>query len=204
MRPGVPRPLSAAALALALAGCSAATVAPPAASPGPSPSATATAAASVGPSQTAPTPTPAGPFQSAFYGYTFEGPGWSGVSATAKWDGSGAPGDGDPVVDTLSGPLHHSFAFGEPTTLGLDAFADALNAANATVHPCPQSLQTHAATIDGAPARIDVCPGPVPVWTAYVIKAGRAVVIVDYEPVPEQAADLPTAFPELLQGIKLD
>ena len=53
-------------------------------------------------------------FVSDLYGYSVES--WTGTSAQTAWDGTGSPGDGDPTVDSLSGPeLQRAFAYAGPT-----------------------------------------------------------------------------------------
>ena len=53
-------------------------------------------------------------FVSDLYGYSVDS--WTGTSAQTAWDGTGSPGDGDPTVDTLSGPeLQRAFAYAGPT-----------------------------------------------------------------------------------------
>jgi hypothetical protein len=60
-------------------------------------------------------------FESDLYGYSVDS--WTGTSAQTAWDGTGSPGDGDPTVDSLSGPeLQRAFAYAGPTKATLKAF----------------------------------------------------------------------------------
>ena len=204
------------ALAVTLAACAAggSTQAPPSAEPtaaiattnvspastAPSPSAAPTPAA---PTPAAPTPTatPTGPFHSALYGYAVTSPDWTGIAATTAWDGTGSPGDDDPFVDLLTGPIPHTFAYGASTTATLDAFAAASRATGATELGCPKPDATTKLKIGGAPALLDSgsCNG-VFVLTAYVVRAGRADVFVMYDQPGSEAADR-AGFEGLLHAV---
>lgn len=129
-----------------LAGCSSSAT--------PSPKATSTQSAPAAAS------TPAAPrtFTSRHYGYTGALPaGWSsGTQATQQWDGHGAPGDEDSVVDLFSGPGGvEAWAMAAPTKQSLAAYTTATTRASAAAHPCPAPPQTNQAiTIGGEPARL--------------------------------------------------
>ncbi len=92
--PVLRRSIALVASAALLASCAASSPSSSVDTPTPSPSPTPS-----------PTPIPTGPFQSTLYGYTVTSPDWAFKPATSAWDGTGAPGDGDPFVDTLIGPI---------------------------------------------------------------------------------------------------
>jgi hypothetical protein len=131
--------------AAVLAGCASPATAGPGATPTPS-----RAAAS--------TPAAARVFTSQHYGYTAALPaGWrSDVPATQQWNGKGAPGYEDSVVDLFYGPGGlQAWAIAAPTRDSLAAYARATIRAAAAAHPCPAVPQTNQAiTIGGAPARL--------------------------------------------------
>lgn len=158
---------------------------------------------SAAPTPAAPTPTatPAGPFHSALYGYVVTSPDWTGTATTTAWDGTGSPGDGDPFVDLLAGPIPHTFAYGASTTATLAAFAAASRATSATERGCPKPDTTTRLMIGGAPALLDSgsCNG-VFVLTAYVVRAGRADVFVMYDQPGSEAADR-AGFDALLKAV---
>ena len=109
-----------------LAGCSSS--APT--SPGATPAQTLPAAASTSPASRA--------FTSRQYGYTGALPaGWSfGAQATQQWNGQGAPGDEDSVVDLFSGPGGvEAWAMAAPTKQSLTAYTAATTRAAAAAHP---------------------------------------------------------------------
>ena len=83
--------------------------------------------------------------------------GWSSdTQATQQWNGQGAPGDDDSVVDLFSGPGGvEAWAMAAPTKQSLEAYTRATTRASAAVHPCPATPQTdQAITISGEPARL--------------------------------------------------
>jgi hypothetical protein len=108
---------------------------------------------------------PAEPFVSSHYGYTVTSTDWTGTDATETWDGTGAPGDGDPFVDTLEGPEGvRAFAVAEPTDATLEEYVAASRKANAEGHPCPPKPEaTRSITVGGDPATLDEihCPARV-------------------------------------------
>ncbi len=128
-------------------------------------------------------------------------PDWTGIATTTPWDGTGSPGDGDPFVDHLRGPIPHAFAYGASTTSTLHALAVASRAAGAKVRGCPKPDATTKLKIGGAPALLDSgsCNG-VFVLTAYVVRAGRAVVFVMYDQPGSEAADR-AGFEGLLNAV---
>jgi hypothetical protein len=146
---------------------------------------------------------------SSQYGYTVE-PEWSGTNATVLWDGTGSPGDGDPVVDTLTGPDgQRAFAFAEPSDAELEEYAAAFRATNATVHPCPRKPEaTRSTTIGGAPAILDEmhCPASSGPFTmiAFVLHNGHANVFFTYSIAPGSEAFTRGWFEPLLGGISFD
>ena len=199
-------------LAVVLGGCAASgtTSSPSAAAPSfaiatAAPTTVATPVATPPPTAT---PSPPGPFKSLVYGYTVTSPDWTGTAASTAWDGTGALGNGDPVVDTLSGTTENAFAYGQPTTLKLDAYADASNKANAAVHPCAVKPESSTkTTVSGAPARVDTvhCPAVTGVFamTAFVVRAGRAYVLGMLDQ-PQNEAAVRDSFASLLKAISFD
>jgi hypothetical protein len=129
-----------------LAGCASSATTGPSAPPTQS----AAAAAS--------TPAAASLFTSRHYGYTEALPaGWlSDVQATQQWDGTGAPGYEDNVVDLFQGPGGvEAWAIAAPTKENLAAYTRTTTRATAAAHPCPATPQTdQAITIGGAPAQL--------------------------------------------------
>jgi hypothetical protein len=162
-----------------------------------------TAAPSVEPSPSAT------PFESMQYGYT-AGVEWTGTNATAVWDGTGSPGDGDPVVDTMEGPEgQRAFAFGEPWDATLQEFVTASRAANATAHPCPRKPETtRSTTIGGEPAVLDEMHCPVPggpfTMTAFVVHDGHVNVFFTYSVAPGSEAFTRAWFEPFLMGISFE
>jgi len=80
-------------------------------------------------------------FTSETYGYSLALPNhWTSVQASASWDGKGAPGSDDAVVDQFIGPAAaYSWAYAAPTTKGLAAYATATIEATVEDHAdtCP-------------------------------------------------------------------
>lgn len=183
-----------------LAGCaSPATTGPPNTSPAQSP----TPAAS--------TPAAARIFTSRHYGYTAAPPaGWySGGQATQQWDGKGAPGEEDSVVDLFQGPGGvEAWATAAPTKESLVAYARATTRAAADEHPCPAVPRTHQAiTIGGAPAQLlgMQCPpgSGFLVETAVTIHDGTGFVFTSQNPTGggDNSSDR-AAFRRFLAGIR--
>jgi hypothetical protein len=185
-----------AVVALAV-GCSSATTSPSSASP----------AHSSAPAASAPAAVPI--FTSRHYGYTEALPtGWTGAQAAQQWDGTGAPGGEDSVVDLFQGPGGvQAWAYAASTKENLRAFAQTTSRAAAAAHPCPAVPQTdRAITIGGAPARLLSmhCPpgSGFLVETAVTIHHGNAFVFASQNPAGTTAADR-AAFRKFLAGIRL-
>jgi hypothetical protein len=178
------------------AGCSSAATSPSSASPARSPAPAASA--------------PAAPvFTSRQYGYTAVLPaGWTGAQATQQWDGTGAPGEEDSVVDLFHGPGGvEAWAYAASTKENLRAFAQTTSRAAAAAHPCPAVPQTdQAITIGGAPARLLSmhCPpgSGFLVETAVTMHHGTAFVFASQNPTGMTAGDR-AAFRKFLAGIRL-
>jgi hypothetical protein len=152
-----------------LAGCASSATTGPGAPPARSPAATAG------------TPAAARIFTSRHYGYTEALPaGWTGRQATQQWNGTGAPGDQDSVVDFFHGPGGvQAWAIAAPTKENLAAYTRATTRASAAAHPCPATPQTdQAITIGRAPAQLlsMQCPpgSGFPVEVAVTIHDGTA------------------------------
>jgi hypothetical protein len=178
-------------LALAV-GCSSSTTGTPAPSAAPAAS----------------TPVAARAFRSHYYGYTETLPtGWySNGQATRRWDGTGAPGDEDSVVDLFVGPGSvQAWAIAAPTKESLAAYASATIRADHAAHPCPAAPQTNQAiTIGGVPARLlgMQCPAGSGflVETAVTIRHGTAFVFASQNPSGTTPTDR-AAFRKFLEGI---
>jgi hypothetical protein len=109
------------------------------------------------PAATASTPAAARIFSSRHYGYTEALPaGWTGGQATQQWNGTGAPGAEDSVVDLFQGPGGlEAWAIAAPTKETLTAYTTTTTRAVAAAHPCPATPRTdQAITISGAPAQL--------------------------------------------------
>jgi hypothetical protein len=183
-----------------LAGCSSSATAGPSATPKQS----AAAAAS--------TPSAAQTFTSRHYGYIVALPvGWSSTAqATQQWNGHGAPGEEDSVVDLFSGPGGvEAWAVAAPTKQSLAAYTTATIRASAASHSCPATPQTdQAITIGGEPARllnVQCPPGSgFLVEIATTIHRGTAYVFASQNPlgsVADHSADR-AAFRNFLAGIR--
>ncbi|HEY7003349.1 MAG TPA: hypothetical protein VH281_03630 [Gaiellaceae bacterium] len=143
-------------------------------------------------------------FVSDLYGYSVDS--WTGTSAQTAWDGTGSPGDGDPMVDSLSGPEYQrAFAFGEPTKDALKKFVAKFRVADSKVHPCPVKPEASTrTTIDGEPAIVveEHCPaggGPF-VLQAFTTHAGQVYVFFTYDQSAKEA-EMREWFGSLLQGV---
>jgi hypothetical protein len=169
-------------------------------------STTGTSASSAAPA--ASTAAAARTFTSRHYGYTETLPaGWySNRSATQRWDGTGAPGDEDSVVDLFIGPGGvEAWAIAAPTKESLAAYARATIRAAHAGHPCPAAPQTsQAITIGGAPARLMgmQCPAGSGflVEIAVTIRHGTAFVFASENPSGTTPTDR-AAFRKFLAGI---
>jgi hypothetical protein len=183
-----------------LAGCASSATTGPSAPPTQS----AAAAAS--------TPAAARLFTSRHYGYTGALPaGWlSDVQATQQWDGTGAPGDEDNVVDLFQGPGGvQAWVLAAPTKENLTAYTRTTIQASNAGHQCPPATQTsQAITIGGAPARLLAfqCPpgSGFLVELAVTIHDGTAYVFASQNPTGSgsHSADR-AAFRKFLAGIQL-
>ena len=182
-----------------LAGCASSATTGPSAPPTQS----AAAAAS--------TPAAARLFTSRHYGYTEALPaGWlSDVQATQQWDGTGAPGYEDNVVDLFQGPGGvQAWVLAAPTKENLTAYTRTTIQASNAGHQCPPATQTsQAITIGGAPARLLAfqCPpgSGFLVELAVTIHDGTAYVFASQNSsgTGSQSADR-AAFRNFLAGIR--
>src|ERR1700752_527720 len=143
-------------------------------------------------------------FVSDLYGYSVDS--WTGTSAQTEWDGTGSPGDGDPTVDSLSGPeLQRAFGFAEPTNDALKKFVAKFRVADSKVHPCPAKAQARSrTTIAGETALVfeEHCPagsGPF-VLQAFTTHAGQVYVFFTYDQ-PGKEAEMREWFGSLLQAV---
>jgi hypothetical protein len=191
--------LAASLIVLALlAGCASSATTGPSSPPVQSPAATAS------------TPAPAHIFTSRHYGYTEALPaGWTGGQATQQWNGTGAPGDEDSVVDLFHGPSGvEAWTIAAPTKENLAAYTAMTTRAAAAAHPCPATPQTdQAITISGAPAQLlgMQCPpgSGFLVELAVTIHDGTAFVFASQNPsgTGSQSADR-AAFRTFLASIR--
>jgi hypothetical protein len=151
------------------------------------------------------TATTAEPFVSKLYHYAVASPDWTGTAAETAWDGTGAPGDGDPVVDFLEGPnSERAFAFGEPTKATLKKFVAKSRATNHKTRPACSAKpeKTRHTTIDGEPAILDEVHCGVFALSASVIHAGRVYVFFTYDQ-PGNEAAMRVLFDSLLKTVSL-
>jgi len=174
--------------------------------------------ATTGPSATpahtsaATTSTPAATriFTSRHYHYAEALPaGWlSSGQATQQWDGTGAPGSEDSVVDLFQGPGGvEAWAIAAPTKENLAAYARTTIQASNAGHQCPPVTQTsQAITIGGAPARLLAfqCPAGSGflVEIAVTVHDGTAFVFASQNSTGTKATDR-AAFGKFLAGIRL-
>ena len=144
------------------------------------------------------------------YGYTEVLPaGWTGGQATQQWNGTGAPGEEDSVVDLFQGPGGvEAWAIAAPTKKNLAAYTRTTTQAAAAAHPCPAIPQTdQAITIGGAPAQLLTmqCPpgSGFLVELAVTIHDGTAFVFASQNPsgTGSQSADR-AAFRTFLASIR--
>jgi hypothetical protein len=173
---------------------------------------TASASPTHSPALAASTPAAAHAFTSRHYGYTETLPaGWaSAAQATQQWDGKGAPGDEDSVVDLFQGPGGvQAWAIAAPTKESLAAYARATIRAAHAGHPCPAAPQTNQAiTIGAVPARLLTIQCPAGsgflVETAVAVRHGTAFVFASQNPTGTAPTDQPAdraAFRKFLAGI---
>ena len=169
---------------------------------------TASASPTHSPALAASTPAAARTFTSRHYGYTETLPaGWaSAAQATQHWDGKGAPGEEDSVVDLFQGPGGlQAWAIAAPTKESLATYASATIRAAHAAHPCPAAPQTdQVITIGGAPARLlgMQCPAGSGflVETAVTIRHGTAFVFASQNPSGTTPTDR-AAFRKFLTSI---
>jgi len=171
---------------------------------------TASASPRHSPALAASTPTAARTFTSRHYGYTETlPPGWaSAAQATQQWDGKGAPGSEDSVVDLFQGPGGvQAWALAAPTKESLAAYAMATIRAAHAGHPCPAAPQTNQAiTIGGAPARLlgMKCPAGSSflVEIAVTVRNGTGFVFASQNQTGTKPTDQ-ADFHKFLAGIRL-
>ena len=151
-------------------------------------------------SAAAPTTTAQQSFASDLYGYSVDS--WTGTSAQTAWDGTGSPGDGDPTVDSLSGPeLQRAFAYAGPTNDTLKEFVAKGRKANAHLRGCPSKPEkTETTTIDGEPAIIDELHCGVFALSASTIHDGQVYVFFTYDQ-PGKEAEMRDWFRSLVSAV---
>ena len=128
------------------------------------------------------------PFVSDLYGYSVDS--WTGESAKTAWDGTGSPGDGDPTVDSLSGPKsQRAFGFAGPAKATLKRIVAKARRTNAQLRGCPSKPEkTESTTIDGEPAIIDELHCGVFALSATAIHDGHVYVFFTYDQPGKEAA----------------
>ena len=139
-------------------------------------------------------------FVSDLYGYSVDS--WTGTSAQTAWDGTGSPGDGDPTVDSLSGPeLQRAFAYAGPTSDTLKKFVAQGRKTNAQLRGCPSKPEkTENTTIDGEPAIIDELHCGVFALSASTIHDGEVYVFFTYDQ-PGKEAEMRDWFRALVSAV---
>jgi len=122
---------------------------------------------------TSPSPS-AEQFASEAYGYSLTLPrGWTPVQASARWDGKGAPGSDDAVVDQFIGPAAPiAWAYAASTTMALPAYVKATIKA---------TVEDHADTCPANPVAEDSIqlggqPGTLLAWNCGVL-VNQAVTV---------------------------
>ena len=161
----------------------------------------------VSPTGVSPTASSQEAFVSSHYGYSITSTDWKGTQATTAWDGTGAPGDTDPSVDTLVGPKGQlAWAFGEPTTASLQKFTAASRKVDATVHPCPVKPETtDTISVGGERAILDDehCPpgNGAYVILAYVVHSGHGYVFFTFSTPPDTETFTRRWFTSLLKDV---
>ena len=131
------------------------------------------------------------------------------MQATQQWDGTGAPGYEDNVVDLFQGPGGvQAWVLAAPTKENLTAYTRTTIQASNAGHQCPPATQTsQAITIGGAPARLLAfqCPpgSGFLVELAVTIHDGTAYVFASQNSsgTGSQSADR-AAFRNFLAGIR--
>ena len=139
-------------------------------------------------------------FVSDLYGYSVDS--WTGTSAKTAWDGTGSPGDGDPTVDSLSGPEYQrAFAYAGPTKATLKEFVAKGRRTNAQLRGCPAKPEkTESTTIDGEPAIIDELHCGVFALSASTIHDGQVYVFFTYDQ-PGKEAEMREWFRSLVEAV---
>jgi hypothetical protein len=163
----------------------------------------ATGSTTTSPAAAPSTTTTAGqPFVSGLYGYSIDSTDWTGTPAQTAWDGTGSPGDGDPTVDSLSGPeFQRAFAYAGPTKATLKTFVAKGRRTNAQLRGCPAKPEkTESTTIDGEPAIIDELHCGVFALSASTIHDGQVYVFFTYDQ-PGKEAEMRDWFGSLLQTV---
>jgi hypothetical protein len=137
---------------------------------------------------------------SDLYGYSVDS--WTGTSAKTAWDGTGSPGDGDPTVDSLSGPEYQrAFAYAGPTKATLKEFVAKGRRTNAQLRGCPAKPEkTESTTIDGEPAIIDELHCGVFALSASTIHDGQVYVFFTYDQ-PGKEAEMREWFRSLVEAV---
>ena len=168
---------------------------------------TAGASPTHSPALAASTPAAARTVTSRHYGYTEALPaGWRLVTqATQQWDGKGAPGYEDSVVDLFAGPGGvQAWALAAPTKESLAAYTTATIRAARAAHPSSPPQSNRAITIGGAPARLLTVIAPAGsgflVEIAVTVHHGTAFVFASLNPSGTTPTDRP-AFRNFLAGI---
>ena len=168
---------------------------------------TAGASPTHSPALAASTPAAARIVTSRHYGYTEALPaGWRLVTqATQQWDGKGAPGYEDSVVDLFAGPGGvQAWALAAPTKESLAAYTSATIRAARAAHPSSPPQTNQAITIGGAPARLLTVTAPAGsgflVEIAVTVHHGTAFVFASLNPSGTTPTDRP-AFRKFLAGI---
>ena len=116
--------------------------------------------------------------------------------------GTGSPGDGDPTVDSLSGPeLQRAFAYAGPTSDTLKKFVAQGRKTNAQLRGCPSKPEkTENTTIDGEPAIIDELHCGVFALSASTIHDGEVYVFFTYDQ-PGKEAEMRDSFRVLVSAV---
>ena len=168
---------------------------------------TAGASPTHSPALAASTPAAARIVTSRHYGYTEALPaGWRLVTqATQQWDGKGAPGYEDSVVDLFAGPGGvQAWALAAPTKESLAAYTTATIRAARAAHPSSPPQSNRAITIGGAPARLLTVIAPAGsgflVEIAVTVHHGTAFVFASLNPSGTTPTDRP-AFRKFLASI---
>jgi hypothetical protein len=148
--------------------------------------------------------------------------GWLVIPAQAAWDGTGAVGHDDPIVDQLIGPQVTgrcktvflcgpiAWANAAPTTLSLSDYVKEQDAADARDHPCPPAPESEVTIEIGGEAAVlesKHCPAVdgILVLSAHTVHDGVGYAFYLQDPSRDPAlepADL-SDFMALLDAIQL-